>query len=379
MKKIALLGSTGSIGKNTLKIADAHPEAFSIAYLCANTSAGLLAEQAKKYRPELALIADKSKYAELKAALAGSGISCAAGAAAIEDAVRDISCDVLVNAIVGSAGLPATIAAAKKGLDIALSNKESLVMAGELVNHLCEKSGASIFPVDSEHSAIWQCLQGELTEDVEKLILTGSGGPFLRRDGDFDKITVEEALRHPNWNMGPKISIDSATMFNKGLELIEAKHLFHLDEKYIDILIHPESIIHSMVAFRDGSVKAQLGVPDMKVPIQYALSFPRHLESSWPRLDLVSAADLHFEEPDTERFPALRISRQALKAGKTYPAVLNMANEAAVRRFLKKEITFPQISSEVEKTLERHEALDPLSMEDLSAIIEMYQKNVFIL
>jgi 1-deoxy-D-xylulose-5-phosphate reductoisomerase len=370
MKQIGILGSTGSIGSNTLHIVDAHPDEFSVLYLSANTQVEALALQSKKYRPGMAIIADERQYSRLREALSGTGIPCSCGSAAIEDAVRNLRADLVLNAIVGSAGLPATIAAAEEGIDIALSNKESLVMAGELINRLCKKSGARLFPVDSEHSAIWQCLQGESPEDVEKLILTGSGGPFLRRPlGTFDSIRPEEALRHPNWSMGAKITVDSATMFNKGLELIEAQHLFHIDERRMDILIHPESVIHSMVQFRDGSVKAQLGVPDMKIPIQYALAYPRHLDSDWPRLDLAQTSTLHFEEPDLQRFPALNISRQALKAGKTYPAVLNVANEKAVHRFLKGEIAFTQIIAEVEEALEKHSPLDPLSVENLLSII----------
>ncbi|MBW6457700.1 MAG: 1-deoxy-D-xylulose-5-phosphate reductoisomerase, partial [FCB group bacterium] len=262
--------------------------------------------------------------------------------------------------------------AVKRGRDVALSNKESLVMAGALINHICKKTGARIFPVDSEHSAIWQCLRGESAKEVEKIILTGSGGPFLRRDlTTFDRITPEEALKHPNWSMGRKITIDSATMMNKGLELIEAYHLFHLDLPGMEILIHPESIVHSMVQFRDGSVKAQLGVPDMKVPIQYALSYPAHLETSWPRLDLAAVGTLHFESPDILRFPALELARRALEAGKTYPAVFNIANERAVMRFLSGEIPFTGISETVAAALDHHCPGDPLSLDGIVSLIEM--------
>jgi 1-deoxy-D-xylulose-5-phosphate reductoisomerase len=280
--------------------------------------------------------------------------------------------DLVLNAIVGAAGMMSTIETVKRGKDVALSNKESLVMAGQLINKLASDSGANIYPVDSEHSAIWQCLQGEKSDNVESLILTGSGGPFLRRDlTTFDTITPAEALKHPNWSMGSKITIDSATMFNKGLELIEACHLFHLDESKIDILIHPESIVHSMVQFKDGSVKAQLGVPDMKVPIQYALSYPDHLKTNWPRLDLAAIGTLHFEEPDVQKFPSLKLAREALQAGGTYPAVLNMANEKAVKRFLDGEIGFKQIFKDVEKALDEHRSLDPFSVEDLVSLARM--------
>ncbi|MBN2780672.1 MAG: 1-deoxy-D-xylulose-5-phosphate reductoisomerase [Candidatus Marinimicrobia bacterium] len=372
MKKIGLLGSTGSIGRNVLRVAETHPERFCLAYLTANTRVDELIAQSLKYRPQTAVIADEGGYAALCAGLAGTGIRCEAGAAALADIAQDGEADVVLNAIVGAAGMLPTLAAVKAGRDVALSNKESLVMAGELINHICRTSGARIFPVDSEHSAIWQCLGGEQDRDVEKIILTGSGGPFLRRDlSTFDTITPAEALRHPNWSMGAKITVDSATMFNKGLELIEAFHLFHLEPSRMEILIHPESIVHSMVQFRDGSVKAQLGVPDMKVPIQYALTYPEHLLSDWPRLDLAAVGTLHFEQPDLRRFPALELARSALEKGKTYPAVFNMANEQAVGRFLKGEISFPQITHAVRTALEAHEPLDSLSREDLMSLCKL--------
>lgn len=372
MKTIGVLGSTGSIGKNTLEVIQNHPEQFKILYLTANRQVKLLVEQAKIFQPEAVCIADKTNYQQLCDGLTGMNIKCLTGEDSILDLVRDHNADIILNAIVGAAGMQSTILAAQKGTDIALSNKESLVMAGELINRICSETGAKIFPVDSEHSAIWQCLAGESNEDVERIILTGSGGPFLRRDlSTFDAITPEQALRHPNWSMGNKITVDSASMFNKGLELIEAYHLFHLDESKIDILIHPESIIHSMVQFRDGSIKAQLGVPDMKVPIQYALSYPRHISSNWPRLDLAKIGTLHFEEPDTDRFPSLRLAREVLKMGGTYPAIYNIANEKAVGRFLTGKISFPEISKEVEKAIETHKTRDPYSLEDLLSIAKL--------
>jgi len=350
MKKIAILGSTGSIGKNTIHILKNNPGKFKAEFLTAFSQVDLLVEQAKALMPKTVCIVDESKYKDLKKALNGQGITCLAGEEALYSLVRQSDYDLVLNAIVGAAGMMSTIETLKRGKDIALSNKESLVMAGELINAICEKTGAGLYPVDSEHSAIWQCLQGEKAEDVEKLILTGSGGPFLKRDiHTFNTITPDEALKHPNWSMGSKITIDSATMFNKGLELIEACHLFHLPESKIDILIHPGSIVHSMVQFRDGSVKAQLGVPDMKVPIQYALAYPEHLPSDWPRLDLAQLGTLHFEGPDTKRFPSLRIAREALQAGGTFPAVMNMANEKAVRDFLARKISFTDIFKHVER------------------------------
>lgn len=304
MKKIAILGSTGSIGQNAIEVVRLHPDKFKAVLLTANSQVDRLAEQARLLMPDTVCIVDTRKYQQLKDALSGTGITCVAGEEALYDLIRHSDYDLVLNAIVGAAGMMSTIETVKRGKDVALSNKESLVMAGQLINKLANGSGANIYPVDSEHSAIWQCLQGEKSDNVESLILTGSGGPFLRRDlTTFDTITPAEALKHPNWSMGSKITIDSATMFNKGLELIEACHLFYLDESKIDILIHPESIVHSMVQFQDGSVKAQLGVPDMKVPIQYALSYPEHLKSNWPRLDLATLGTLHFEEPDSQKFP----------------------------------------------------------------------------
>ncbi|MEA2077936.1 MAG: 1-deoxy-D-xylulose-5-phosphate reductoisomerase [Candidatus Marinimicrobia bacterium] len=373
MKKIGVLGSTGSIGKNAVEVIRGNPEQFKLVYLTANRQVDLLIEQAKLFQPEIVCIVDETKYQALCKGLAGTKIKCIAGKESILDLIHDVNVDLVLNAIVGAAGMQATIETVKKGIDVALSNKESLVVAGELIDHICRETNAKIFPVDSEHSAIWQCLAGESSDDVEKIILTGSGGPFLRRElSSFNAITPAEALRHPNWSMGNKITIDSATMFNKGLELIEAYHLFHLDVSRIDILIHPESIIHSMVQFRDGSIKAQLGVPDMKVPIQYAMSYPHHIKSDWSRLDLAEIGTLHFEVPDLARFPSLKLAREALQAGGTYPAVLNMANEKAVKHFLQGKISFTAIFDEVKTALENHESMDPLALQDLLSIIKMY-------
>lgn len=370
MKKIGILGSTGSIGKNAVKVLSANPHRFKAAFLSAYSQVELIAEQAKMLMPEAVCIVDDSKYADLKKALSGTQVICLAGEKALYDLLQDSDYDLVLNAIVGAAGMMSTIQTVKRGKDVALSNKESLVMAGELINSICEKTGAKLYPVDSEHSAIWQCLQGEKPEDVEKLILTGSGGPFLKRDiSTFASITPAEALKHPNWSMGSKITIDSATMFNKGLELIEACHLFHMNESKIDILIHPGSIIHSLVQFRDGSVKAQMGVPDMKVPIQYALAYPSHIKSDWPRLDLAAIGELRFEAPDIERFPSLGLAREALRAGGTYPAILNMANEMAVGDFLAGRIDFLDIFRNVENALKNHISLDPMSVEDLLSLI----------
>ena len=372
MKKIGILGSTGSIGKNAIEVIRNNPERFQTAFISARSHVDLLVEQALAISPEAVCIVDENKYDELKKKLHGTNIKCLAGENELYGLIQHSHYDLILNAIVGAAGMMSTIMTVKRGKDIALSNKESLVMAGELVNSICRETGASVNPVDSEHSAIWQCLRGENMEDVEKLILTGSGGPFLRRDlATFDSVHPEEALKHPNWSMGNKITIDSATMFNKGLELIEAYHLFHLEESKIDIVIHPGSIIHSLVQFRDGSMKAQLGIPDMKVPIQYAISYPDHLKSDWPRLDLATIGTLHFEQPDLHRFPSLRLAREALQAGGTYPAVLNMANELAVSDFLSGKITFSDIFKRVENALENHISLDPMNLDDLLSLMEM--------
>ncbi len=366
MKKIGILGSTGSIGVNALNVVAAHPDRFSVRWLTANKNAELLVEQARRFRPDYVVIADDSLYVEVKTALRDLPMSVQAGYAAVVQAAADTSTDLVLNSIVGSKGLEPTVAALRAGIDVALSNKESLVMAGEQINALAASTGAEIYPVDSEHSAIWQCLAGEAPSAVSRLILTGSGGPFLRRDLDsFDRITVEEALAHPNWSMGSKITIDSATMMNKGLELIEAYHLFHIPVKRIDIVIHPQSIIHSMVKFIDTSIKAQLGVPDMKIPIQYALAWPDRLSSNWENLDFAKLARMDFFEPDFRRFPALRLAYEAIEAGGSYPTVLNVCNEQAVYLFLKGKIRFTQIPELVEQALSGHTGLQNPGIDDI--------------
>ncbi len=369
MKKIGILGSTGSIGRNTLKIIGDNSNKFELIYITAKTQVELLIEQAKKFKPKYVVIADENKYSLLKSELTQLNIKVMSGYNSIIEIAGLKEVDVVVNAIVGSKGMQPSVSACKNGVDIALSNKESLVMAGDYLYSLAEKSGTKIFPVDSEHSAIWQCIQGEDSKNIKKLILTGSGGPFLNRDlKTFDKITVKDALKHPNWSMGKKITIDSATMMNKGLEIIEAHHLFKMPQSKIEVVIHPQSIIHSMVEFVDSSVKAQLGLPDMKLPIQYALSYPERYIANWESLDLVKLKKLTFFSPDTEKFPSLKLALNALKLGGTYPVVLNVANEQAVYLFIENKIKFTDIPKIVEKMLNRH---DPIKDADIDAILDV--------
>ncbi len=334
-RALSILGSTGSIGVNALKVVDNLPDTFQVKVLTANANWQRLAHQARRWQPDTVCIVREEYYPDLKKALEQESITVLAGRQSLLDLAGRKDIDLVLNALVGSPGMEPTLRAIRAGVDVALSNKESLVMAGAVITAASEKSGGQIYPVDSEHSAIWQCLTGESPEDIRRIILTGSGGPFRTRDlATFSSITREEALKHPNWSMGHKITIDSATMMNKGLEVIEAKWLFHLDREQIDIVIHPQSIIHSMVEFRDASVKAQLGVPDMKVPIQYALTYPDHKPAPWERLDLVRLGSLTFEAPDFTRFPCLGLAYGALEKGGTAPAALNIANDQAVAEFL---------------------------------------------
>jgi len=364
MKKIGITGSTGSIGTNALHVISRHPDLFDVEFLTANRQTEKLAEQTRRFHPRAVAIADVSKENELKQLLKGFPAEIYSGAEAVSYLCRHEKCDVVLNAIVGSQGLRPSVETVLSGKDLALSNKESLVMAGDLINSIVEEKKVRILPVDSEHSAIWQCLAGEDNKNIKSLILTGSGGPFRDRDpGTFNTITVEEALKHPNWSMGAKITVDSATMMNKGLEVIEAYFLFHIPEESIKVLIHPQSIVHSLVCFNDGSVKAQLGIPDMKIPIQYALSWPDRLEADWEDLDLTSCGPLTFRDPDHVNFPAVNIARQALKNGGTAPAVLNVANEQAVYRFLNREIPFTHIVRFTAAALEKFSSSDPANVD----------------
>lgn len=366
MKKLSILGSTGSIGINTLNVIDNLGDEFDVSVLSANKNGNLLVEQAKNYRPDAVAIIDDEAGQFVKSELKDLGITVFQGREGLLDLASRNDVDIMLNGLVGSSGMAPTLNAVKAGVDVALSNKESLVMAGDIIDREKLKSEAQVFPVDSEHSAIWQCLVGESMDDVEQIILTGSGGPFRTRDlKTFNDVRPEEALKHPNWDMGQKITIDSATMMNKGLEVIEAWWLFGLGAEKIDIIVHPQSIIHSMVEFKDKSVKAQLGVPDMKVPIQYALTYPRHAPAMWETLDLLKVGSLTFESPDLTRFPCIQLAYDALKQGGTSSAVLNVANEQSVYRFLDGEIGFMEIPEIIEKACDNHEWIEHPSLEEI--------------
>ena len=364
-KKLSILGSTGSIGENTLLVADNLGEQIDILYLSANRNVERLIEQAQKYYPKTVAIVDEEAGKKVTGALNGQIEVLTGREGLLELAGRD-DVDIVMNGLVGSAGMEPTLRSVEAGVDVALSNKESLVMAGSIINEAKQKSGAKIFPVDSEHSAIWQCLAGEDMADVRKIILTGSGGPFRTKNVEtFINITPKEALNHPNWDMGNKITIDSATMMNKGLEVIETYWLFGLKADEIDIVVHPQSIIHSMVEFADRSIKAQLGVPDMKIPIQYALTYPRHSAAQWEELDFIKTGQLTFEAPDLEKFPCIKLAYEALRAGGSTPAVLNVANEQAVYNFLDGEIKFTEIPVIIEKACAEHHYIAEPTLEDL--------------
>jgi len=350
-RSITILGSTGSVGRNTVELIGADRSSFVVEALTANRNVDRLAEQARRLKPRLAVVADPSCYQELKSALAGTGVEAAAGAEAVVEAAAR-STDWVMAAIVGAAGLAPTLEAVRRGSIIALANKESLVSAGDIMVAEVRQHNATLIPVDSEHNAIFQVFDFEQSANVEKIILTASGGPFRKRDlAAMADVTPEEAVAHPNWDMGAKISVDSATMMNKGLELIEAFHLFPVTEERIEILVHPQSVVHSMVAYSDGSVLSQMSEPDMRTPIAYALGWPKRMASPAPRLDLAKVKNLTFEAPDPQRFPALQLARDALQTGGGAPTVLNAANESAVQGFLAREIRFLDIARIVEQTV----------------------------
>lgn len=350
-RRVTVLGSTGSVGCNTVDLIERNPDRFAVEALTAHRNVPLLAEQARRLRPRFAAVADRALYGDLKQALSGSGIEVAAGPEAVVEAAERPS-EWVMAAIVGAAGLASTLAAAERGAMVAFANKECLVSAGPLMIERVRRNGATLLPVDSEHNAIFQVLDTRARDAVEKLIITASGGPFRTADREtMARATAAEAVAHPVWSMGAKISVDSATMMNKGLEIIEASYLFGLPGERIEVLVHPQSVVHSMVAYVDGSVLAQLGMPDMRTPIAYALSWPDRIETPCARLDLANVARLDFEPPDAARFPALRLARQALAAGDGVPAVLNAANEIAVAAFLAGRIGFLDIVRIVEKTL----------------------------
>lgn len=351
-RRVTVLGSTGSVGCSTVELIERDRSSFEVEALTAGSNYRLLAEQALRLRPALAVVADERAYAGLRDALSGSGIEVAAGREALVEAASRPA-DWVMAAIVGAAGLEPTLAAIGRGATVALANKECLVCAGELVMDAVRTHGAVLLPVDSEHNAIFQVFDFERPETVERIILTASGGPFRRSSLDeMRSVSREQALAHPNWEMGAKITIDSATMMNKGLELIEACHLFPIPEERVEILVHPQSVVHSLVSYRDGSVLAQLGAPDMRTPISVALAWPGRMAVPDVRLDLASIGQLSFEPPDPERFPALRLARQALQRGGTHPIVLNAANEVAVAAFLAGDIRFLEIAETVGETLE---------------------------
>lgn len=351
-KQIAILGSTGSIGTQALEVIAAHPDKFEVYAITANNSVELLIEQAVRFQPEMVIIANEQHYAYIKKALENYPIKVYAGVKAICEMVELPSVDVVLTAMVGYAGLLPTIHAVKAGKRIALANKETLVVAGEIICDLAQQYRSAIIPVDSEHSAIFQCLIGEQNASVEKIILTASGGPFRQKTYDeLRQVTTRDALKHPNWEMGAKITIDSASLMNKGFEVIEAKWLFGLKPSQIEVLIHPQSIIHSMVQFVDSSVKAQIGLPDMKLPIQYAFAFPQRIKNDYPRLDFAQYARFDFQQPDTSKFRNLAFAYDAMEKGGTMPCVLNAANEVVVAAFLEEKIGFLRMSDIIEKTM----------------------------
>ncbi len=352
-REIAILGSTGSIGTQTLQVIAEHPECFSVYALTAKSRVDELIEQARKFNPAAVVIADETKYEKLKDALSDLPIKVYAGYEAICEIVESEPIDVVVTAMVGFSGLRPTIEAIKAGKTIALANKETMVVAGELITRLANEHKVPILPVDSEHSAIFQCLAGEEFNRIEKLILTASGGPFRTFTAEqLEKVTKEQALKHPNWSMGAKITIDSATMMNKGFEVMEAKWLFGIEAKDIEVIVHPQSVIHSMVQFNDGAVKAQLGTPDMRLPIMYALSYPTRLSSSFERLDFGKLGELTFEKPNLELFPNLRHAYDALAMGGNMPCVVNAANEVCVAAFLADRIKFTDMSRLIERAMQ---------------------------
>ncbi len=368
MKLLSILGSTGSIGRNTLKIVEKFPERFAVKALAGKDNIELLAEQIKIFRPEVAVVFDEKRAHELKNILHSvvSDVEIMYGQDGYKTAATYDNVEMVVIAVVGAAGLLPTLSAIEAGKDIALANKETLVMGGEIVMQTALDKGIKILPIDSEHSAIFQCIEGQRKKDLKKIHLTASGGPFLNKPAnEFYEIKPEEALNHPTWKMGKKVSIDSATLMNKGLEVIEAKHLFDVSHNTIEVVIHPQSMIHSMVSYRDGSVIAQMGIPDMKGAIAYALSYPERLPLNQPIPDFADIGALTFQKPDMEKFPCLDLAFKACDAGKTLPAVLNAANEVAVQAFLDGDISFGKIPEVVKETMNRHSVAEHTSLTDI--------------
>jgi 1-deoxy-D-xylulose-5-phosphate reductoisomerase len=364
-KRIAILGSTGSIGTQTLEVIAQNPEHFEVEVLTANNNIGLLIEQAKKHQPNVVVISNSCHYDELAEALKNEPIKIYAGREALQQVVEMDTIDLVVTAMVGYSGLIPTCNAIKAGKHIALANKETMVVAGEIINQLAIEHKVNIYPVDSEHSAIFQCLVGEFNNEIEKIYLTASGGPFRGFSMEqLANVTKADALKHPNWDMGAKITIDSASMMNKGFEVIEAKWLFGLKPEQIDVVVHPQSIIHSIVQFCDGSMKAQMGLPDMKLPIQYALNFPERLTSTFKRFSFLDYPKLTFEQPNTKNFRNLALAFEALNQGGNMPCILNAANEVVVQAFLNDKISFLQMPEIIEQTMGKATFLKSPNLED---------------
>lgn len=386
VKTITILGSTGSIGTQALEVVRDNPGIFKVSVLSALKNAELLIQQAREFKPEAVVICDESQYVYVKESLAGSDIRVLAGEAALTEVAAYPSSDVVLTALMGSVGLKPTIAAIQAGKNIALANKETLVVAGELITQLAEEHQIKILPVDSEHSAIFQCLIGEEHNEIEKIYLTASGGPFLGKDKSFlSTVKKEQALKHPNWVMGAKITIDSATLMNKGLEVIEAKWLFNLAVDQIDVIVHPQSIIHSIVQFKDGSMKAQMGVPDMKLPIQYAFTYPNRLKNNFKRFNFLDYPNFSFQQPDLNTFKNLDLAYTALKKGGNMPCILNAANEVMVESFLKDKVGFLEMSEVIAhcmeeiKFIEKPQLNDYLETDKHSRILaaELVTKSIF--
>lgn len=376
MKNIAILGSTGSIGRNAIEVIRNFPDRFKVTYLAVNKNIELLFEQVKLLRPRGVVIFDKEKAREFSNFVNGE-IEVLSGEEGLLEVVSRDDVDVVLNSLVGFSGLKPTIKAIESGKRIALANKETLVVAGEIITKLIKENNVELIPVDSEHNAIFQCLVGENVSDINRIILTASGGPFLYRDKvDLENVTVEEALKHPNWKMGNKITIDSATLMNKGLEVIEAHWLFGLSVDKIKVVIHPQSVIHSMVEFVDGSIKAQLGVPDMKIPIQYALTYPERTYADYGRVDFVKLGQMTFLEPDLDKFECLRIAYEVASIGGTYPTVLNAANEVAVEAFLNKKIKFTKIPDIIKRAIDAHKPKFNPELEDILRVDSETRKFV---
>ena len=364
-KRVAILGSTGSIGTQTLDVIRQHPDWFTVEVLTAQHNWELVVEQALEFKPNAVVIGNEDHYSKVKEAISGEQIKVFAGQKAIAQVVEMDTIDVVLTALVGYSGLIPTVHAIRAGKQIALANKETLVVAGELITALAKQHGVNIYPVDSEHSAIFQCLVGEFHNPIEKIILTASGGPFRGKDTTYlSSVTREQALKHPNWDMGAKITIDSASLMNKGLEVIEAKWLFGLKTEQIDVVVHPQSIVHSLVQFEDGSIKAQLGLPDMRIPIQFALSYPDRLKSNFERFNFANYPQLTFEQPDVKTFRNLQLAYDALAAGGNAPCILNAANEIAVAAFLNRQIGFLEMSDLIEETLNQANFLARPQLED---------------